>query len=169
MVLTLEQVTRDILSWLETFVEQSHPDLGGWPPCPYARRARLDRTLEVKLGVDVYTDLVQLSNRGLDGREVVLFAYDPGAWPRQRFAADIERANQGFLVPRDLIALEDHPDDPEFVNGIKMNQGTYALVLCQELGDLNRRARRLAQQGFYQSWPEPYLAQVFRWREDPRQ
>jgi hypothetical protein len=30
-------------SWIENFVEVPHPALGGWPPCPYARKARLDR------------------------------------------------------------------------------------------------------------------------------
>ena len=168
MVLELDQVRKDIERWMIDFLEISHPALNNWPPCPYARQARLSQSVDTRVGLDVYADLMDLSRNGLAGREVVIFAYDPKSWPRDRFAHDIERANQAFLVPRDLIALEDHPDDPEWVNGVCMNQGTYALVLCQQLADLNRRARVMAKRGFYQGWPEDYLMDLFQWREDPR-
>lgn len=165
----LDQVQQDIEQWIEGFVEVPNPALGGWPPCPYARRARLDRNIDIRLGLEPYTDLMHISQTGLDGKEVVIFVYDPEAWPRPRFAKDIERVNQGFLIPRDLIALEDHPGDPEWINGICMNQGTYALALCQSLSDLNNKARAMAQKGFYHAWPEQYLQELFQHREDPRQ
>ena len=76
--------------------------------------------------------------------------------------------NQKFLVPNDLLALEDHPADPEIVNGVSMNQGTYALALVQSLSDLNTKARQMARKGFYETWPEEYLQDLFDNREDPR-
>ena len=42
-MLNLETVTNDIEQWIINFVEVKNPALGGWPPCPYARKARLDR------------------------------------------------------------------------------------------------------------------------------
>ena len=71
-------------------------------------------------------------------------------------------------MPNDLLALEDHPDDPEIVNGIAMNQGTYALALVQSLSDLNEKARLVAKAGFYNTWPEEYLQVLFKHRIDPR-
>jgi hypothetical protein len=68
----------------------------------------------------------------------------------------------------DLLALEDHPGDPEIVNGVVMNQGTYALVLVQSLSDLNQKAKAMAAKGFYDTWPEEYLKALFQHREDPR-
>jgi len=56
----------------------------------------------------------------------------------------------------------------EIVNGICMNQGTYALALVQSLSDLNVKARLMATKGFYDSWPEDYLTALFQHREDPR-
>lgn len=50
----LETVRADIEQWIQNFVEVPHPDLGGWPPCPYARKARLERDFEVRLGRDPY-------------------------------------------------------------------------------------------------------------------
>ena len=165
----LEQVKQDIERWIETFVEVPNPALGGWPPCPYARRARLDRSYEIRKGVDVYTDLMNLATTGLAGKEVVIYVYDPVQWPREQFARDLESANIGFLLPRDIIALEDHPADPEWVNGVCMNQGTYALALCQSVSDLDSKARSMATKGFYHTWPEEYLKDLFQHRKDPRQ
>jgi hypothetical protein len=66
------------------------------------------------------------------------------------------------------LALEDHPGDPEIVNGVSMNQGTYALALVQSLSDLDQKARAMASRGFYATWPEDYLTGLFEHRQDPR-
>jgi hypothetical protein len=80
----------------------------------------------------------------------------------------LEQANQEFLHRNDLIALEDHPADPEIVNGIVMNQGKYALALVQSLSDLNEKAASMGKKGFYNTWPEEYLQALFHHRQDPR-
>ena len=165
----LEQVKQDIEQWIETFVEVPNPALGGWPPCPYARKARLDRSYDIRMGTDVYKDLMDLSMAGMAGKEVIIYVYDPALWPRETFARAIESANIGFLLPRDMIALEDHPADLEWVNGVCMNQGTYAMALCQNVSDLDSKARSMATKGFYHTWPEQYLTVLFQHRKDPRQ
>jgi hypothetical protein len=72
------------------------------------------------------------------------------------------------LLTKNLLALEDHPADPEIVNGVCMNQGTYALALVQSLSDLNDKAQMVAKKGFYDTWPNEYLQALFQHREDPR-
>jgi hypothetical protein len=128
----------------------------------------MDQSFEVRIGMDVYQDLMNLSKTGLSGKEVVIYVYDPKVWPRDKFAQDLQSVNQGFLLPNDIIALEDHPGDLEWVNGVCMNQGTYALALCQSVSDLNAKASAMAAKGFYDSWPEEYLKELFQHREDPR-
>ncbi len=164
----IEQVKQDIESWIENFVEVPHPSLGGFPPCPFARSARLKRTYGVFLGVDPLYDLKNRARYGMDKYEVVIYAYDPTEWSRELFANSIELANKETLIPRDLIAMEDHPADPEIVNGVCMNQGTYALALIQGLSDLNVKAQQMADKGFYHGWPEEYLQGLFNHRKDPR-
>lgn len=164
----LAQVTENIQRWIENFVEKPHPTLGGWPPCPYARSARLKGTVAIHLGSDPYFDLKNLSKRGLGSKEVVIYAYDPVEWNFELFHSLLEQANSDFLLSKDLIVLEDHPADPEIVNNISMNQGQYALAMCQSLTDLNTQAKQIASKGFYQTWPEEYLKVLFHNRMDPR-
>jgi len=166
-MLDLDTVTHDIERWMATFVEVPHPSLGGWAPCPYARRARLDRDFEVRLGVNPYFDLKVVSHTGI-AQSVVIFVYESTAYSYEQFHTHIESANQEFLISQDLLALEDHPEAPEIVNGVVMNQGTYALVLVQNLTDLNTKAHAMASKGFYATWPEDYLKAVFNHRQDPR-
>ena len=167
-MLNLETVKQDIEQWIVDFVEVPHPALGGWSPCPYARRARLDRTFEVRLGLAPIHDLIKISKTGIEGKGVIAIAYDPDHYTHEEFSSALDIANREFLLPNDLLALEDHPNDPEIVNGIAMNQGTYALALVQSLSDLNEKARLVAKAGFYDTWPEEYLKMLFKHRKDPR-
>ena len=164
----IEQVRADIESWIENFVEVPHPALGGFPPCPFARQARMKRTFEVYLGSDPYYDLKNRARWGMGNREVIIYAYDPAEWSHELFSSSIESANTEHLLRNDILALEDHPDDVENVNGVIMNQGKYALALVQCLSDLNIKAKQMAAKGFYHDWPEEYLQGLFHYRQDPR-
>ena len=163
-----ETVTADILNWCETFVEVPHPSLGGWPPCPFARQARLNNTVQILTGADPYFDLKNRARWGMGAYEVIVYAYDPAEWPYERFHTAVEDANQEFLLSRDILALEDHPNSVEDVNGVIMNQGKYALVLVQNLSKLNTATKQMSAKGFYHTWPEQYLTELFNHRQDPR-
>lgn len=164
----IETVKRDIESWLVNFVEVPHPALGGFPPCPYARSARMKRSYDVVLGMDPYYDLRNRARWGMGDREVIIYVYDPAEWPLTLFTASLQSANNEHLLRKDMLALEDHPEDAEIVNGVCMNQGTYAMALVQSLSDLNAKAKTMAGKGFYHSWPEEYLQALFQHRQDPR-
>jgi hypothetical protein len=167
--MNFDLVKKDIEHWIENFVEIAHPALDSWAPCPYARKARLDRDYDVRVGLAPIHDLIQLSRQGLEGKSVVIFVYDPVLISHEELHHAVDIINQKFLLEKDLIALEDHPNDLEVVNGVAMNQGSYALALVQSLKDLDQKARAIAQKGFYDTWPEEYLNKLFQNRQDPRQ
>lgn len=164
----IDQVRQDIEQWIVEFLEIPHPALGGFPPCPYARSARLKKSYEIYIGADPYYDLKNRARYGMGNKEVVIYVYDPMEWNHDMFASSIEAANTEFLLPADILALEDHPDDVENVNGVIMNQGKYAMILVQSLSDLNTKAKLVARKGFYDTWSEEYLQALFQHREDPR-
>lgn len=160
------QARIDIINWITSFVEQPHPSLGDWPPCPFARQARINGQLDIREGqIDPYTDL-----RAVDMGEfmVIAYVYNPATMDAGRFESQIDAVNRGFLRPRDMIALADHPDLPEDVLGVRMNQGTYAIAFVQHLSKLDQFARQIASKGYYQHWPESYLQGLFHHRQDPR-
>ena len=165
--MNLEEVKQEINNWITSVVEVPHPALGGWPPCPYAKKARLEQDFDVRIGTSPISDLQALAQNGLN-KSVVIFVYDPVKFPYAEFSQDIEFANKELLLKKDVIVLEDHPNDPEIVNGVSMNQGRYALAMCQSLSDLNIKAQHMASKDFYHSWPEEYLQGLFRHRKDPR-
>ena len=160
------QAQIDILLWITGFVEKSNPQLNGWPPCPYARRARLNGEFEIRKGqVDPYVDLQAIR---MEEKTVVAYVYDPRHFEPTVFNALVDQVNTDFLVTRDLLALADHPLSEEIVNGVKFNQGTWAIVFVQPLAKLNEFAKLLAGQGYYKNWPEDYLQGLFQHRVDPR-
>ena len=161
-----EQARKDIIDWVTGFVEVPHPALKGWPPCPHARKARMEGQFDIRPGqIDPYTDLMKVE---MDQYMVIAYVYDRDMLTADRFNQQVDAVNQGFLLSRDIIALADHPDAPEDVLGVRMNQGRYALVLVQPLSKLNQFARQIAAKGYYQDWPEDYIGELFRFREDPR-
>jgi hypothetical protein len=166
--MNLEQAKTDITTWIEEFLEVPNPALGGWSPCPYARRARLDGAYEVRPGQDVYWDLAPLSWKGIDPLQVVVYVYDADTVDPKKFTQAVDLANRHYMVPYNLIALLDHPGLPETVNGVSLNQGTYALVLVQSLPDLDQKAAAVGRKGFYDTWPDAYLKELFQHRQDPR-
>lgn len=162
-----EQAKIDILLWVTGFVEKPHPALNGWPPCPHARKARLDGQFDIRQGqIDPYTDLMKAE---MGDFMVIAYVYDRNLMSGERFNQQVEAVNRGFLISRDIIALADHPDAPEDVLGVRMNQGDYAIVFVQPLSKLNMFAQQIAAKGYYNEWPEEYLNDLFQFREDPRQ
>jgi hypothetical protein len=165
--MNFEQAKRDITNWVTGFVEQPNDKLNGWAPCPYARQARLKAQFDILPGrIDPYTDL---QHAELGDRMVIAYVYDAEDFTAKQFERQIHDVNLAFLVPRNILALSDHPDSPELINGVGMNQGEYAIAFIQPLDKLNSFARAIAGRSYYQGWPEDYLRALFEFREDPRQ
>ena len=168
--MVIDQVKADIEQWLVNFVEVPHPALGNWPPCPFARNARLHNKYDVRLGDDLERDLFLFSKRQYLGKnDVIIYAYPPKQYDDAYFdwVVDVVNTSKGF-TKRNLLALADHPDTVEEQNGVRFNMGKYALVLIQDKAKLHDHAKMIAHRGYYDNWNEEYLQDVFAHRKDPR-
>ena len=164
--MNFEQAKQDIEQWIINFVEKPNPLLNNWPPCPYARQARLNKKVDIRPGFfNLIDDLKQVD---MGNFEVLAYIYDRTQWSSDEFNELVETVNVSYLAQKGLIALADHPDDIESVNGVIMNQGTYAIVFVQDLAKLNHFAKILGKKDFYKDWDEEYLKVLFAGREDPR-
>jgi hypothetical protein len=160
------QAKTDIEQWIVDFVEKPNPMLNNWAPCPYARQARLNKQVDIRPGC--FNPIDDLKQADMGEFEVLAYVYDTKRWSAAEFNELIETVNISYLAQKNLIALADHPDDVETVNGVVMNQGTYAIVFVQSLDKLNHFAGLLAAKGFYKGWDEEYLTVLFSGRQDPR-
>jgi hypothetical protein len=164
-----EQAKLDIEQWIRDFVEKPNPALNNWAPCPYARQARLANTIVIVPGNDPYFDLVNHWRWGMQGREVVVLVYDPAVVSADHLENCALMVQVNYLDNKNMLALTDHPDSPEIINGVAMNQGQYALIFVQDKTKLAAAAQQLVHKGYYQDWPEDYLQGLFAHRQGPRQ
>jgi hypothetical protein len=154
------QVTAKLLSWMEEFVEKPHPGLGDWPPCPYARQARLTNQIDIRPGIDPLTDCLRMEHDDWS-KEVVVFWYD--YIDPELFIDLVNRANS-ILLEKDIVALEDHPETEEIIAGVKMNFGLCPIVVLQKNSKLNQSADQLKEKGYYHSWSQSDLDKIVTWR-----
>ena len=152
------------MSWLKEFVEQPNAKLGGWPPCPYARQARLSNKIAVRfvtaqqLSTQVWAHVSLLSNN-----DVVVFCFDHQDIDYPTLYNVVTELNQQ-LMKQNIVVLEDHPDDAEFINGVQMNFGACGLLLMSNLDQLNLASDQLQNKGYYQYWSQENVDRVVTWR-----
>ncbi len=153
-------VELSLSKWMEEFVEVPHPSLGGWPPCPFARQARLTKNIDIRPGEDAYADCLSLLYYDWS-KEVVIFWYD--YVDPESFIDDTNRANS-ILLSKDIVALEDHPATEEIIAGIKMNFGLCPIIVLQKNSKLNQSADQLKEKGYYHSWSQSDIDKIVTWR-----
>ena len=159
-MLTQATVESSLLKWMEEFVEKPHPSLGGWPPCPFARQARLSKNIDIRAGTDPFIDCTSLVDYDWS-KEVVVFWYDNIA--SELFLNLVNRANS-VLLERDIVALEDHPDADEIIAGVKMNFGLCPIIVLQKNSKLNQAADQLKEKGYYHTWTQADVDKIVTWR-----
>jgi len=150
----------EIQKWLDEFVTQPNPLLNGFPPCPYARAAIVDY---------VETDHVSnslehlLENWNDDIQVVCLYTATENYTP-EGLSYIVKEFNK-VAMPKDIVALEDHPEDEEDVNGVKMNFGKCIIILVQRLSKINEASETLKKKGYYDVWSQENLDDVVTWRK----
>ena len=63
-------------------------------------------------------------------------------------------------MQQDIVALEDHPDDPEEWKSVSLNFGKCIIILVQRLSKLNQASKILKRKGYYDSWDKDHYDDV---------
>lgn len=157
-------IVEQLNQWLQEFVEQPNSGLGDWPPCPYARQARINNKISIKFcEVVEFMDVIRESLFTLEEKDVVVICFDHNQIDPVSLQEYVAGTNK-TLMPANYVILEDHPDSPEFVNGVKMNFGHCGLLILQKLDKLNTAADQLREKGYYDKWDQSALDSVVAWR-----
>jgi len=159
----LEEATGYIKSWINDFVTQPNPDLNNFPPCPYAKQAILDNKVSYDVA-DLDIDLFLIKKAELWNEDIdvcVIFVPDVSS---QELSRLVDSINKRYLMGNNFVALEDHPDDEENINGVIMNNGKYPIVLMQRLSKIQMFSGFLKKKGYYDVWSKENLDDVVNWR-----
>lgn len=164
--------TETIQNWISDFVTKPNPIFGDLPPCPFAQKAIIDGKVEfLELdGVAGYETVYgHIWNFDFDDKDVLCMIAEPDHFTTQE-TTDIAHDLNRYWMPKDIVVLEDHPDIPEQVKGVKLNNGHYTLFLAQRLSKLNRFSKMLEVGPYYKNWSKSYLESVkgFRDRSNAR-
>lgn len=156
------RIKEKLNDWLINFVETPNTRLNNWPPCPYARQARLSNQIHVvfdsPLEISKYTPL-------LDNFDVLILCFDHNQFSASQITLFTKHINS-VLIHKDYVLLEDHPNSEEYINGVKMNFGECGLMILQRLSKLNAAADQLKDKGYYTNWSSENLDDVVNWRYD---
>ena len=156
------QIRNKLNQWLMDFVEKPNPLLNNWPPCPYARQARLANKIHIvfdnPLEIACYVTF-------LDDHDVVVLCFDPTEYPADQIASFTRHINS-ILMCKDYVVLEDHPDTQEIVSGVRMNFGECGLMVLQRLSKLTTASESLNEKGYYHTWSKESYDDVVQWRDD---
>lgn len=161
----LEQLKKDIREWVTNFVSVRNEKLGTIP-CPFAKQALIDNSIDYAVVQDIKNleSLITLyAFKGLNS-EVLIIGMDKNNITADELSSLITTLNINLLMPENLVALEDHPDNAEIINDVKLNQGTWVLVLIQSLTKINHASSILEKQGYYKNWPKEAIDDVVSWR-----
>lgn len=155
----------DIEEWITNWVSVYNPGLEA-VPCPFAKGAMMKRSIqylvmESKLELDMrLADISTLP----EGKEVIAIGIDPDLITADDLRELVQFHNYGHFMDEGLITLEDHPDALELINGVKMNQGVWAIVLIQSSVKLHEATQKLRAQGYYKNWTPENIKEVVSWR-----
>ena len=154
----------DIKNWIENFVSEHNTEIGQ-VPCPFAKEAMLkERINYVSGGKHTITPLLDsLADNWDDKYEVVVVYADKDELTPNQLRILVEDFNK-LARDKDVVALEDHPDEPEILNGVSMNFGKAILILVQRLSKLNKASDILKKKGYYDNWPKENYDDVVKWR-----
>ena len=159
-----QKIIDSITHWMETFVEVPHPSFGNMPPCPYARQFRLQNKVKIIECHQAIWDECKVQMRGWnDDWEAVILASTRREISPGLLSEKIQKLNKHFKK-QDVVALEDHPDDIETIDGVTMNHGELVLVVIQRLKRLNQFSENLQKTKYYNKWSDENLDDVVRWR-----
>lgn len=166
--MTEEAQKQDILKWIREFVEKPNALLNNWPPCPYAKEARLKN--KVRICMTSLENLEQTFSEEVlllesSNHEVSVVALNKGVLMSVTEAKELIHALRHKWSARDIYILMDHPEIKEVTRGLCMNQGTYQIFFLQRLSSLKKAEGELEKAGYYSDWDSDYYQRVVQSRK----
>jgi hypothetical protein len=99
----------------------------------------------------------------LSSKEAVIVAFDHTLISHDDLTIFVRNTNLK-LNEQNIVVLRDHPDDPEYINNLKMNFDVCGLLVIQQLSELKNASEFLESKGYYDSWDIELYKAMTAWR-----
>lgn len=152
-----EDIGKWIIDWVSVYNENMKAI-----PCPFAKSALISDNIEWYF-INSVDELIEIYSDFKLEKEVSVIGFSKGSIPFDVLENLTKEAN-AEMMPRDLVALEDHPEKDEILFGENMNHGKWGFIAIQKLSKLNRASEQLTKQGYYKDWPQKNYDDVVTWR-----
>lgn len=126
-------------------VSKNNPELGGFPVCPYAFKSK-NKIIECNID-----DIVPES-----GYDVIIFIVEDNL-ELETIHEYVKKYNENY---QEYSFLEDCASQDTFINGIKTNNPSLNLILCQKTEKLKKFREQLGKTDYYKYWDEEYLKKI---------
>ena len=161
-----QDLASSIESWIKERLSVKSEVFNGLPPCPYAQSAWLEGKVKTHhldgkfpLQTHIPAEIENHTYHWPKGCEVVVLGFDPLSILPSHLSEIIDETHP-MLSKRGYTALEDHPFEREEVNGVWLNNGTWALVLIQPTEKLVEARQWLETKDYYKNWDTNYKESV---------
>jgi len=161
-----QDLASSIESWIKERLSVKSEVFNGLPPCPYAQSAWLEGKVKTHhldgkfpLQTHIPAEIENHTYHWPKGCEVVVLGFDPLSILPSHLSEIIDETHP-MLSKRGYTALEDHPFEREEVNGVWLNNGTWALVLIQPTEKLVEARQWLETKNYYKNWDPNYKESV---------
>jgi hypothetical protein len=159
-----ELIVKHLHQWMKDFIEQPNEKLNGWAPCPYARQSRINNKIQILFNDPAHFDqAIDQSIDMLQDKEAVIVVFDHTLITHEDLTIFVRSKNLE-LNKDNVVILRDHPDDPEYINDVKMNFDLCGLLVIQQLSELKKASVFLESKGYYNSWNTETYQAMTAWR-----
>jgi len=143
----------EVREWIK-HVSVKRGELGGFAICPYAFSASVH--IEERALKDV--TLIEA------GADVIIFIVEDCSVASMM--ATVDRLN---MCHKDYLFLDDHKDEPTFINGVQSNFGKHNLILCQRRDKLLQARENLHKTDYYTYWHQEMYERIINGKFTSRQ
>ncbi len=176
-----DDVMAEMVGWSEQFIEQAHPIFGGLPVCPFARAARLKRTIRFEVLHFAATDPFEPDGRVMaliedflrDAQIETLFVIHPdkdgiGARALEAWVERLNARLAGSAGTGDLQVFEAHPDSEFSIGGVRTRRSPYPSFQVLRRSLLKDASDSLLGSSYYDHFTPEMLAAVGMPRDSSR-
>ena len=149
---TVDKVS-EVREWIR-HISEKRGELGGHAICPYAFSA------------SVHIEERALSEVTLIEEDVDVVIFIVGNCSVAAMMATVDHLN---MVHRDYMWLDDHKDEPTFINGVQSNFGKDNLILCQKRDKLLEARENLHKTDYYSHWHQEMYKRIIHGKFTSRQ